>query len=133
RKTALAAHAVPPEFSDADSYWEHVKEEILPQLHRQAGFDAVDMFVEEGYFRAEHARELAAEAKKYGANVRLHVDQMRDSGGAALAAEVGAASADHLEWTGEPGIEAMLEAGVTPVLLPGSVFGLGLSKYPDAR
>lgn len=133
RKTALVAHAIPPEFENADSYWQNVKEEILPELSRQVGFESVDMFVEEGYFRADHAKELAIEAEKYGAKVRLHVDQMRDSDGAKLAVEVGAASADHLEWTGESGMEAMLEAGVTPVLLPGSVFGLGLSKYPDAR
>lgn len=132
-KTALAAHAVPPEFSDADAYWRQVKEEILPEMSRQVGFDSVDMFVEEGYFRPEHARELAAEASRYGAKVRLHVDQMRDSGGAALAAEIGAFSADHLEWTSEAGMEAMLDAGVTPVLLPGSVYGLGLSRYPDVR
>lgn len=131
--TALAAHAVPPEFASADDYWSHVKDEILPDLHASIGFDAVDMFVEAGYFGHEHARALAHEAERYSAKVRLHVDQMSDSGGAKLAAEIGAASADHLEWTSEAGMEAMSEAGVVPILLPGSVFGLGLSKYPGAR
>ncbi len=92
-----------------------------------------DIFVEEGYFSPDDAERLAERAKNLGLGLRMHVDQMQDSGGAALAARLGAATADHLEFTSESGIAALAEAGVVPVLLPGSVLGLGKNRYPNAR
>ena len=72
-------------------------------------------------------------AQQHGLKLRMHVDQLENSGGAQLAAELGATTADHLEHTGAAGIAALREAGVQPVLLPGSVYALGSKRYPDAR
>jgi imidazolonepropionase len=73
------------------------------------------------------------DAKRQGLQLRMHVDQLTNSGGAALAAQLGAATADHLEQTEEDGIAALMRAGVQPVLLPGSVYALGKTRYPRAR
>ncbi len=129
--TFLGAHAVPPEFSgDKKGYMDLVVNEMLPLIVNTGVAEAVDIFVEEGYFDADDARRLAAAAR--GLKLRLHVDQF-SSGGAQLAAELGATSADHLEQTGPEGIEALADARVVPVLLPAAVLCLGLKKYPDAR
>jgi imidazolonepropionase len=126
--TFLGAHAVPPEFAgDREAYMDLVVNETLPLVLDTATADFVDVFVEQGYFTAEDARRLSGKLP-----MRLHVDQF-SKGGAELAAELGARTADHLEQTGPEGIEALADAGVTPVLLPASVYGLGLKKYPDAR
>jgi imidazolonepropionase len=95
--------------------------------------DYVDMFVEEGYFSHDACRRYCAAARSIGRPIRLHVDQLRNSGGAMLAAEVGALTADHLEHTDAKGIRALAEAGVMAGLLPGSVFGLRKSRYADGR
>lgn len=130
--TYLGAHAVAPEFEgDAKAYVTHMIEDALPKL--PSSVQSVDAFVEEGYFRQEVVEPYLRAAIAQGKKVRLHVDQLRDSGGAAFAARVGATSADHLEHTSEEGVRALAAASVFPVLLPGSVLGLGLSKYPDAR
>jgi len=84
-------------------------------------------------FPVGDARRILGAAKEHGLKLRMHVDQLEDSGGAQLAAELGAVTADHLEHTGGAGIEAMRAAGVQPVLLPGSVYALGSKRYPDAR
>ncbi|MCW5936531.1 MAG: imidazolonepropionase [Fimbriimonadaceae bacterium] len=129
--TYLAAHAVPPEYRERrEAYFEEVVLAGLPEAAARAQY--ADMFVEKGYFEAEEARRLADAAKTHGLGMRLHVDQFGDHGGAALAAELGAKTADHLEHTGPDGIAALAKAGVVPVLLPLSVLGLGLAKYPDA-
>lgn len=132
RATYLGLHAIPEGRSKAD-YVNEVLNRTLPEVHRRGLAQAVDIFVEEGYFDADDARKLAASAKPYGFDVRMHVDQFADRGGAILAAELGARTADHLEHTGEEGIRALAEAGVIPVLLPASVFGLGFCRYPNAR
>jgi imidazolonepropionase len=92
-----------------------------------------DMFVEEGYFGGAQARRYAEAVHSCGLKLRLHVDQMRDSGGAAMAAALGAVTADHLEYTGGSGISALANSKTMPVILPASVQGLGKSKYPDGR
>ena len=126
--TFLGAHAVPPEFAGKkDEYMDLIVEEMLPLVTDTDVADAVDIFVEEGYFEAADARRLAGRLP-----IRMHVDQFTQ-GGAELAAELAAATADHLEQTGPNGIEALANAGVVPVLLPSSVHCLGLDKYPDAR
>ncbi len=132
--TFLGLHAVGPEFDgDHTAYIHHMIGEVLPLVHNTDLCSYVDAFIEPGYFSAEDAHRLAAEAKVYGLGVRLHVDQFSDSGGASLAAEVGAATADHLEHTSAEGIAALAKGTTIPVLLPGSVLGLGLTQYADAR
>lgn len=126
-KTFLGAHAVPPESGSKGEYLESVMA-MLPEVERFAEF--CDIFVESGYFEHEDARRLFAPTKL---KPRIHVDQFTNNGGAKLAAEIGAKTADHLEQTDLEGIRALQEAGVTPVLVPGSVYCLGLNKYPDAR
>ncbi|MCO5296722.1 MAG: imidazolonepropionase [Fimbriimonadaceae bacterium] len=134
RRTFLGAHAVPPEFEGRrTAYLDHVLEEMLPAVRTQGLAEAADMFVEEGYFDARDAERLAEACRHHGMSLRLHVDQLRDGGGAALAARLGARTADHLEHTGDSGIRALAAAHVFPVLLPASVFGLRLDRYPNAR
>lgn len=131
--TLLAMHAVPPEFAGRrPEYSKWVCTDLLPKA-KEAGAQFVDAFIEFGYFESSDALELAASAKFHGLGLRLHVDQLTEGGGAALAAKLGAVTADHLEQTGVDGIRAMKEAGTIPVLLPASVFALGKQRYPDAR
>lgn len=131
--TFLGLHAVPEESNSAQEYVEIVTKEILPVIANTGLAKYVDAFVEPGYFEAIHARELAKRAHEFGLELRLHVDQLSNSGGAQLAAELGAVTADHLEMADAQGIAALRDSNTMPVLLPASVFGLGLSRYPAAR
>ena len=134
KATFLGAHSVPPEFKGRkDDYLNHVLTDMIPEVSQLNLATSADMFVEQNYFDAEDATRLARTAREFGLDLRLHVDQLTDGEGAELAARLGAKTADHLEQTGSKGIKAMANAGTIPVLLPGSVFGLGLNKYPDAR
>jgi imidazolonepropionase len=130
--TFLGPHAVPREI-DADEYIKLVIDEMLPSVAREKLAEFCDVFCERGYFDVEQSRTILGAAKKLGLKLRGHVDQLSNSGGAILMAELGATTADHLEKTDEEGIAAMKSAGVQPVLLPGSVYALGLSDYPRAR
>lgn len=130
--TFLGLHAVPPEFQgDREGYVREVCEVWVPAAAAHARY--VDAFIEPGYFSHDDARQLAVAARKAGLDLRLHVDQITESGGAQLAAELGAMTADHLEQTTTEGILALAAAGVQPVLLPASVLLLGASGYPNAR
>jgi imidazolonepropionase len=104
---------------------------MLPAARKLA--DYCDIFCEPHVFPVNDARRILLAAKQHGFKLRMHVDQLGNSGGAQLAAELGAVTADHLEHTDAAGIHAMREAGVQPVLLPGSVYALGSKRYPDAR
>lgn len=132
RATYLGLHAVPEGTGKAE-YVAEVCDRILPELAERSLVDAVDAFVEVGYFDEADARRLATGAEQYRLALHLHVDQFHDADGAALASVLGATSADHLEHTGAAGIEAMAESEVVPVLVPGSVVGLGLHRFPDAQ
>lgn len=115
--TLLAAHVIPPEFEhDRDGWVRIIRERIIPQSVGRARF--CDVFVEEGAFTADEARAILSTASAHGLRARLHVDQLGDGGGGALAAEVGATSADHLEHTSGAGMRAMAQAGVVAVALP---------------
>lgn len=131
--TFLGAHAVPPEFDGRREAYLDTVLDMLPTLVAEGLVDAVDMFVEERYFQAGDAERLAATALALGLPLRLHVDQLGPRGGAQLAARLEARTADHLEWTDAEGIAALSAARTFPVLLPGSVFGLRHTRYPDAR
>jgi imidazolonepropionase len=130
--TFLGAHAVPRELSP-DDYLNRVITEMLPRVTAEKLAEFCDVFCERGYFDVDQSRKILSAAKKLGLSLRGHVDQLTNSGGAKLMAEVGAIAADHLEETDEQGIAALKKANVQPVLLPGSVYALGSSRYPRAR
>lgn len=130
--TFLGAHAIPQEMS-CDDYVDCVIEEMLPQVAAEKLAEYCDVFCERGYFDLTASRRVLTAAREHGLALRLHADQLTDSGAAVLAAELGAVTADHLEQTELDGIAAMKRAGVQPVLLPGSVYSLGKTRYPRAR
>jgi imidazolonepropionase len=132
--TFLGAHAIPEEFESApDRYVRLVIDEMLPRIAQAQLAEFCDIFCERGYFDIETSRKVLTSARERGLGIRMHADQLTDGGGAALAAELGAVTADHLEQTESVGIAAMKRAGVQPVLLPGSVYSLGKTRYPRAR
>jgi len=130
--TFLGAHAVPRELSP-DEYLGVVVTEMLPRVTAEKLAEFCDVFCERGYFDIDQSRKVLSAAKELGLKLRGHVDQLTNSGGAKLMAEMGATTADHLEQTDEQGIAALKKANVQPVLLPGSVYALGSSRYPRAR
>ena len=131
RATFLGAHALPPEFADKrDAYVAYVADTMLPALANEGLIDAVDGFCERIAFTREEIARVFAAAKRAGLAVKLHADQLSNSGGAALAAEFGALSADHLEYAAEDGIAAMAKAGVVAVLLPGAYYVLKERQAP---
>jgi imidazolonepropionase len=123
--TFLGAHALPPEFAGrADDYIDEVCERMLPALAAEGLVDAVDAFCERiGFTHAQTARVFAA-ARRLGLPVKLHAEQLSDQGGAALVADCGGLSADHLEYLSPAGVEAMARAGTVAVLLPGAYYFL---------
>jgi imidazolonepropionase len=130
--TFLGAHAVPKKLSP-DEYLNLVITEMLPCVTAEKLAEFCDVFCERGYFDIDQSRKILSAAKKLGLNLRGHVDQLTNSGAAKLMAEMGATTADHLEQTDDQGIAALKKANVQPVLLPGSVYALGSSRYPRAR
>src|SRR5437899_1305622 len=130
--TFLGAHAVPREM-DTDEYIELVIGQMLPRIAKEKLAEFCDVFCERGYFDVEQSRRILTAARKLGIKLRIHADQLSNFGGAKLAAELEATTADHLEKTDRGGIAAMKSAGVQPILLPGSVYALGSSDYPRAR
>ena len=132
--TFLGAHAIPREDRESpERYVDLVINEMLPRVASEKLAEFCDVFCERGYFDLEQSREILVAAKKLGLKLRMHADQITNSGGAKLAAELNATTADHLEKTEGQGIAAMKSAGVQPVLLPGSVYALGSTCYPRAR
>jgi len=132
--TLLCAHAVPPEFKeDRTGYVRLCEEEILPAVAKRGLARFFDVFCEQAAFTAEETRRLARAAKAHGLEIRLHVDQLTAGGGAELAAELGAASADHLEQISAEGIAALARAGTVAVLVPTATFFLKLRKYAPGR
>jgi len=129
--TLLAAHAVPPEYAGrAADYVSLVCEEIVPAAARERLADAVDAFCERIGFSPDQTRRVFSAAHAAGLRVKLHADQLSDSGGAALAAEFGALSADHLEHANDAGIAAMASAHTVAVLLPGAFYCLRETRLP---
>jgi imidazolonepropionase len=127
----LGAHALPPEAQgDKDRYIDLVCEEMLPAVAREGLADAVDAFCEGIAFSPEQTARVFAAARACGLPVKLHADQLSDLGGARLAAEHGALSADHLEYTSEEGAAALAKAGTVAVLLPGAFYTLRETQAP---
>ncbi len=132
--TFLGAHEVPDEYRGRTrEYVELVVREMLPRVAEQSLAEYCDVFCEPGIFGVLETRLILQAARSLGLGIRMHVDQLSDSNGAALAAELQAATADHLECTDSAGIAALREAGVQPVLLPGATYMLPSDAYPDAR
>ena len=131
RATALVAHVLPPKFvGRTDEYIDDVCANILPAIARAGLADAVDAFCECIAFTPAQTRRVFAQARELGLRVKLHADQLSDLGGAALAAEFGALSADHLEHTSAASILAMAAAGTVAVLLPGAFYALRETRQP---
>ena len=131
RTSYLGLHAVPPEHkADRAAYVDKAVDEILPAAQAEGLVDAVDAYCEPIAFSTAEVSRLFDRARALGLPVKLHADQLSDGGGAALAARYHALSADHIEHTTEPGVQAMAEAGVVAVLLPGAFLMLRETKAP---
>ena len=128
--TWLGAHAVPPEFADADAYLDFALADVLPEAARLA--EAADVFLERGAFDAARARRYLEACRDAGLALRLHGDQFSEQGAIPLAVELGARSVDHLEATGHEGVRALAASPVVGVLLPASALFLG-RPMPPAR
>ncbi len=132
--TFLGAHDIPFEYkSRRQTYVDLLIKEMLPRVAEEKLAEYCDVFCEEDVFTTDEAWQILSAARCHGLGLRVHADQLSLSGGAKLAAELNAATADHLEHTDADGIAALKAAKVQPVLLPGSVYALGSNKYPAAR
>jgi imidazolonepropionase len=132
--TFLGAHEVPDEYRGRiDDYIDLVVQEMLPRIALEHLAEYCDVFCEPNVFPVAKARTILLAAQSLGFGLRLHADQFSSDEGALLAAELNAATADHLESTGPAGLDALKAARVQPVLLPASVYNLGSSRYPAAR
>jgi imidazolonepropionase len=128
--TWLGAHAVPPEFADADAYLDFALAKVLPEAVKLAA--AADVFVENGAFDVDQARRYLTACRDAGLPLRLHGDQFTEQGAIPLAIEFSARSVDHLEATGAVGVHALAASDVTAVLLPVSALFIG-RPMPPAR
>ena len=132
--TFLGAHDIPSEYkSRRQTYVNLVVNEMLPRVAQEQLAEYCDVFCEQDVFTTDESWEILSAARCHGLGLRLHADQLSLSGGAKLAAELNAATADHLEHTDATGIQALKTAKVQPVLLPGSVYALGSHDYPAVR
>ncbi|KQY11412.1 imidazolonepropionase [Rhizobium sp. Root482] len=131
RTTFLGAHALPPEYrDDRTGYVAKIVNDMLPAISAEGLADAVDGFCEGIAFSTDEMRQVFDAARAHGLPVKLHADQLSNLHGAALAAEYGALSADHLEYTDEAGAEAMAKSGTVAVILPGAFYFIRETKKP---
>ena len=127
----LGAHAIPPEFKGkADAYIDFVCEDVLPLVHEEKLADTVDGFCENIAFSTKQIYRVFDKATALGLPVKLHAEQLSNLGGAALAANYGALSADHLEYLDEAGVQAMAKSGTVAVFLPGAFYTLRETQFP---
>jgi imidazolonepropionase len=132
--TLLAAHTVPKEMADRrEEYLRGVIEELIPEVAAQRLARYCDAFCDDHAFTVPETRRVLEAAKRHGMGLRIHAEQFRPGTGAALGAELGAATVDHLETVTEEALHLLRDAGVQPVLLPASVFCLHRDQYPPAR
>ncbi|HKP66009.1 MAG TPA: imidazolonepropionase [Casimicrobiaceae bacterium] len=131
RTTLLAAHALPPEYADrADAYIDYVCADTIPAAARERLADAVDAFCETIGFTPQQTRRVFETARAHHLPVKLHADQLSDTDGARIAADFGALSADHLEYSNEEGLAEMAKRGTVAVLLPGAFYALRETRMP---
>ena len=132
--TFLGAHEIPDEYrGKTEEYAQLVIHEMLPPIAEARLAEYCDVFCEPNVFPAPIAAQIVRAARARGLGVRMHADQFSADHGSLVAAEAGAATADHLERTTLAGLEALRDANVQPVLVPASVYNLGSTHYPDAR
>ena len=132
--TFLGAHAIPGEYKEnPDEYVSIVIDEMLPAVTERGLAEYCDVFCEEGVFSVEQSRKILTAAADRGLKLKIHADEIVPLGGAELAAELGAVSADHLLVISDTGIKRMAEAGVIAVILPGTTFYLREEHYAPAR
>ena len=133
-RTCLAAHEVPAEYrDDRQAYVRLVTEEILPEVAREKLADRCDVFCEPSVFGLEESLIILTRARDLGLSMTVHADELEPMGGAILAARLGADSADHLIMIDEKGREALAGSATVAVMLPGTVFSLGLDHYAPGR
>ncbi|MCH8536521.1 MAG: imidazolonepropionase [Alkalimonas sp.] len=131
--TFLGAHALPPEFDDADAYIDYLCQTMLPTLHQEGLVDAVDVFCEGIGFSVAQSKRLFQCAQQLGLPVKAHAEQLSNLGGSALVAEFAGLSADHIEFLDEAGVQAMAKAGTVAVLLPGAYYFLKETQLPPVE
>jgi imidazolonepropionase len=133
-RTCLAAHEVPAEFRDRrPEYVRLITEEILPRVVREGLAERCDVFCEPSVFGLEESLVILTRARDLGMSLTVHADELEPLGGAVLAARLGADSADHLIMIDEQGRQALAGSKTVAVMLPGTVFTLGLSRYAPGR
>jgi len=133
-RTYLGAHAVPPEFAGrTDGYVDFMISEVLPEVAKRKLAEFCDVFCEKGVFDVDQSRKVLLAAKSLGMKLKVHADEMHSTGGAELAAEVGAVSADHLARPSDDGIMALARKDVMGVLLPGTPYSSMSKEYADGR
>lgn len=131
--TFLGAHAFPPEYKGKEEeYVSLICDYMLPHISKKNLAAFCDVFCDKGYFSVEQSKRILTEAKRLGLKLKIHADQLSKSGGAAMAVELGAVSADHLEYTDGEGINALAKSSVVATVLPGVSFFLN-TRYPNAR
>jgi imidazolonepropionase len=132
--TLLAAHTVPPEYKDRRAdYVRFVSEDLIPEVAKLGLAQYCDAFCDDHAFTVDETCTVLTSAKNHGLQLRIHAEQFRSGTGADLAAELGAATADHLETVTEATLQHLRDVGTQPVLLPGSVFALSRTQYAPAR
>lgn len=131
--TYMGAHATPPEFDNTDDYLDYMIDRVLPEVKKQNIAEFVDAFCEKGIFSVEQTRRVLQAAKDLGFKIKIHADEIVSFGGAELAAEMGAVSAEHLMAVSDQGIKDMAESGTVAVLLPATSFFLMSANYAPAK
>jgi imidazolonepropionase len=132
--TFLGAHEVPVEYrADRDAYLRLLVDEAIPQVAAAGLAEFCDVFCERGVFSVEESARVLAAARRHGLKLRVHADELADTGGAALAAGVGARSADHLLHVSADGVRALAASATVAVLLPAAAFYLRAGRYAPAR
>jgi imidazolonepropionase len=132
--TFLGAHAVPPEYRDnREGYLRSLCDDMLPEITRQRLAEFCDVFCETGVFSVEESRRILHRARDLGVRSKIHADELSPLGGAELAAEVGAVSADHLLCVTDRGMDALAASGTVATLLPGTAFFLGMDYAPARK
>jgi len=131
--TFLGAHVVPREAASMEEYTELLVDKMLPRVHQEGLAQFVDVFCERGAFDLTSTRRIMESARSLGFDLKVHAEQLNRTGGAQLAASLGAVSADHLDWAEQADLHALAAAGTVGVLLPSAALFTGAERYPRAK
>lgn len=131
KATFLGAHAIPAEYkNDRNGYIELIINEMIPRIAAEELADYLDVFCDKGFFTVEETERIVMAGIKYGMRPKLHANELDNSGGIQVGVKYNALSVDHLEFTGDEEIEALLGSETMPTLLPGAAFFLGMTDPP---